>query len=311
MRLALILLLSLPNAAFAKGPLELEELGDEKYTEQVVAIADLSDGTYAKLLFGVSNVGPGDGKGACELFVSRPSGQVLTAHTIVERDQRVSEPERLKIGPCEARAGEALVMTIPLDGINARLTLYADTRKSRESALSVRAKDDFYQLDLLVPWAKAELILEKDGKTERLTGFGYADHPRSKILPGDLAKGWVRFRSLKGGDSRVAVIRQSPKSEISGWYRDQKGRKVEVQRLMVQRSGQAFRVRFAGEGGEWRITSGPLIRRNAPLESNGVLGSMAKAIIGNPVTYELRATLEERGSTAKVPGILEVTITDE
>src|SRR5688572_18989197 len=47
-----------PGVAFAKGALEIDALDDEKYAEQVVAMADLSGGVYAKIRFGISNVGP-------------------------------------------------------------------------------------------------------------------------------------------------------------------------------------------------------------------------------------------------------------
>ena len=78
------------------------------------------------------------------------------------------------------------------------------------------------------------------------------------------------------------------------------------------RGRPGWQARFKGRGGEWRIRTGELLHRSAPVEERGaLLGSMLGAIIGNPVTYTFRGVLEERGSGAKVAGIVEVTLTDE
>ena len=62
-----------------------------------------------------------------------------------------------------------------------------------------------------------------------------------------------------------------------------------------------------GEGGPWRIRSGALIYRDAPLEKQGALGSLIKRIIGNPVTHTYRAVLESKRTRKRIEGIFEVT----
>src|SRR5688500_6227603 len=90
--------------AFAKGALEIDALDDEKYAEQIVAMADLTGGTYAKIRFGISNVGPGDGKAGCEFTIIEKDGTIFSDEVLVEREQWGSEKSTntLKVGPCHA-----------------------------------------------------------------------------------------------------------------------------------------------------------------------------------------------------------------
>lgn len=310
----LIPALTIPEALAAPGPLAFEEIGDEKYTEQVVAMADLEDGTFVKVLLGVSNVGPGDGKGGCQVFVIEKSGKVWADDLVVDRDEWNYDAARgLSIGPCSATSGDALVMKAVLEGGTVELELAK--APTRDRALEAKIGSDFYGLDVLVPWAPAKVSLTRDGKTRRLSGFGYADHPRSKIMPGTLAERWLRFRGLNGKDPRLVLVRFPQGGAAVGWHHGKAGRTSldRVQMVPGPSRGPArlWKARFKGEGGEWRITTTEVLHRDAPIESQGMLGSVIKQVVGNPVTYTYRGYLEERGSGARIEGIVEVTITDE
>jgi hypothetical protein len=306
---ALSLLICEP--AFAKGgALEIETLDDEKYAEQVVAMADLEGGVYAKIRFGISNVGPGDGKAGCELTVIEKDGKILTDEVVVERDKWGYDQKSaaLKIGPCEARDGGKLVMSAPLG--KGKVTIELMKAAKRERVHDAKYGDDFYELDLLVPWADANVTIESDGKTRTLRGHGYADHPRSKIMPSKLAKRWFRFRGLNGGDPRVVLIRIPNDGDPVGWHESKRGR-TDLDRVMVAPEGASWRARFKSKDGEWRVTTTQLLQRSAPVEDRGAVGAVIGAVVGNPVSYTYRGVLEERGSGAKIPGLVEVTITDE
>jgi hypothetical protein len=302
----------LPSApAAAAGPLELNPTDDETYTEQIIAIADLEDGSYAKVRFGVSNVGPDDGKGACEVFVIEKSGAKWRDETIVDRAgwKYDAAGGTLKVGPCTATAGDALVLTAPLAEGTVEIRLKA--RPSRSRALAARVGSDFWELDLLVPWAPATVRIERGGQSRTVAGFGYADHPRSKILPGTLAQRWLRFRGLNGSDPRLVLVRFPKKGEPEGWHKSTAGT-APLDRVMLVPDKGGWKARFKGGKGEWRITSTALLHRSAPIEERGaLLGSLIGAVVGNPVTYTYRAVLEERGSAAKVTGLLEITLSDE
>jgi hypothetical protein len=310
MRVISALMTAIPAAALAKAPLELETITDEKYTEQVVSMADLSDGTFVKVHFGVSNVGPGDGKGACQFQVIDGSGQTIADEVIVEREEWSYAEQKLQIGPCVATQDGKLVMRAPLAKGSVELSLEA--QPIREEAHAAKVGGEFYHLDTIVKWAKADATFDVDGKKRTVSGFGYADHNRSNILPGTLAKRWLRFRSLSERDPRLVLVRFPASGDPIGWHDSRaKGRTV-LDRVMLAPDGKAWRARFKGTGGEWRVTTTKLLQRIAPVEQQGaVLGSVIGAVIGNPVTYLYRGVLEERGTGAEIPGIVEVAIIDE
>lgn len=308
-------LLAAAGAAHAAAPLELSTIGDEKYAEQVVAMVDLSDGSFARIRFGVSNVGPGDGKGGCTFQLIDPAGHLFADEIVVDRKDWSYDPRSgtLSIGPCTANGGEKLRMRAPLKKGTVEIVLEAAPKRERVHAAKVG--DDFYELDTLIMWADAQVRIERDGKTRTISGRGYADHPRSKILPTTLAEKWLRFRGLESDDPRVVLIRFPKNGRPVGWHASNRGRsKLDRAMLAPGRGGKSamWRARMKGEGGEWRITTTRLLQRSAPVEERGVaLGSIIGAIVGNPVTYTYRGVLEERGTGAKIPGIIEVTVTDE
>src|SRR5688572_1746582 len=89
------------STAVAKPALEIETIEDEKYAEQVVAMADLEGGVYAKIRFGISNVGPGDGKAGCEFTVVEKDKTILNDEVLVERSEWSYDKAKkvLSIGP--------------------------------------------------------------------------------------------------------------------------------------------------------------------------------------------------------------------
>src|SRR5262249_43230557 len=60
-------------------------IDDETFTESYTAIADLEDGTYAKIQIGISNAGPGDGNGGCRLYLMGKDGVPINKSQVVKR----------------------------------------------------------------------------------------------------------------------------------------------------------------------------------------------------------------------------------
>lgn len=302
------------------GPLEPALRAEETYTESFVVLADLADGTYAKVQLGVSNAGPGDHHAACRVLITRPGAEPWTAEAVEKRDGwrfDGGDAAALSVGPCRATAGEALVVSAPLGGATFELTLEAAPRQVRRTVHEAGGKDDFYWLEVLVPWAKARAKLARPGEpVKTLSGFGYADHSRATALPGKTARRWVRFRGFEADDARVVLVRFPPKSEVATGF-VWKGPHTEpgaVTRAQVSegRTGRgSWRVMVDGDGGPWRLTTRELLWRDAPLESRGFVGAMIGSVVGNPVTYTYRATLEEQKTRREVRGIFEVTTLED
>jgi hypothetical protein len=295
---------------------------DETYTESFVAIADLDDGTYVKVQLGVSNAGSGDGNGGCRIFIAEKDKAPISKSAVVERDQWrwLAEPSpTLEVGACRATAKESLAFEASVDGVKISVLLDASAANRRAKAHAMKNGSDFYELEVLVPWAPAQVIIQKKGEPARaLSGYGYADHSRANALPGKTAKTWVRFRALSRDRSRLVLVRFPPAGKaFEGWHWEQPAKSpAEITRVSLQpgktdAKAHAWRVMLDGQGGPWRITSGKLIHRDAPIEERGVLGSMLGAVVGNPVTYTYRAVLEGKQDRSAISGIFEITVTDE
>lgn len=311
-RLLPLIFVAIPSAALAADPLEVELIGDESYAEQITAIADLKDGTYVKMTFGVSNVGPGDGKAACKFLVIDSSGRKKSGEKIVEREKWSydKKTQTFEIGPCIAKNANKLEMKVELP--EGKVTLSLAARAERKRALDAKVGGDFWDLDTLVKWADATVTLDIGGARRTVKGWGYADTSRSRIMPGKLAKQWLRFRALNGDDPRLVLVRFPQSGSPVGWHDARTGSKSKLLRAQMRANGKQWRARFKGAKGEWRVTTNKLLFRDAPIEERGaVLGSMIGAVVGNPVTYTFRGVLEERGSKRKIPGIVEITLTDE
>jgi hypothetical protein len=299
------------GSASAEG-FSFAPIANEKYTEQYNAFADLDDGSYVQVQVGVTNVGPGDKKGLCRFALIR-GGKLLADNITLDPEQwRVeAKPERIVMGPCTVTPGPPLVFSVPLGKAKIELRLDGDLKKLRTAKLKTEVASDFYQSEVLIPWAQATVSI--DGKV--LAGKGYLDHSRAAILPGDLAKSWVRFRDLRSEEPRILLVRMGKNDEIQGYQLTRgKGQSRVTQASIRQgtaRGQRAFRVQGEDEHGQWRITSRELLHRFAPLEENGVLGSVVSMVVGNPVTYLYRGVLEEKGRKQPVTGLFEVTVTDE
>ena len=294
---------------------------DELFAESFFALADLEDGTYVKVQLGISNAGPGDGKGLCRLTVIDAKAKSWSAQEIVEQGKWRWEHQpapRLTMGPCEAVVNDGLTVRAQVGGGTFEMKLEGDPAKARQHLSRVDVGDAFYELEVLLPWAPARVKLARPGEAPReLAGHGYSDHSRSTVLPSRLAERWVRFRALRGGDTRLLLVRfPAGGGAGQGWLWPEKvGQRGDVRDVDVQSRGPAkakeWRVLFEGAGGPWRITSTQLLERHAPVEEQGMLGAVVRKLIGNPVTYTYRAVLEDKATRSKIPGIFEVTLANE
>lgn len=294
-------------------------LDDELFTESFVAIADLEDGTYVKVQLGISNAGPGDANGACRMFVSHAKGKSDVSRVVDSDEWKFDAAKGLSIGDCTMSSGKALTFDGNIDGVKLSFVLEASPEQQRVKAHSAKSGDNFYELEVLIPWAPAKVTMTLPKEAQRtVRGFGYADHSRANALPGKTAKSWVRFRSLNKDGARLVLLRFPPTGKPqAGWVWDPPSKvQKEITRASLMPSktddkSKAFRVMIDGEGGPWRISSQKLLERDAPIEERGALGSILGAVVGNPVTYTYRAVLEGKQDRASMQGILEVTLVDE
>jgi hypothetical protein len=320
-RLSLALLaaaLVAPEAARAADLLEPEPSPAETYAESFTLSVDLGAGAYLQAQLAVSNLGPGDGQGACRvLFVPKPGAELAGAEKF-DRDQwsyaKGAEP-KFTVGPCSlTAAADALVFDARLKAGTVHVVLKAKPQRLSPPDHTVRIGGDFYETEILVPWAQADVQVDLQGaggKAER-SGFGFADHSRSTTLPGKLASRWVRFRVLDPSDAYLFLARFPAEGGApQAWaWRGGQGAAVRVEKVKVGQKPQGqtpmFRALAMVGDQTWKMTSTQLLHRYAPVEKHGVLGAMVGSVVGNPITYTYVGQLE--AGAAPRTGLMEVTV---
>jgi hypothetical protein len=311
----LVLSLALAAPAAAGRPFEPKVLGDESYAEQFSAHANLENGGYLYIQVGISNVGFGDGKGACRVLYSPPTGALWSANEKLDDDewQYATEPyPQLQVGPCYLRGGFAVEAYAAIGGALVRMNLAAGVGSTRPPGARVDAGDDFYETELVVPWAPARVELTLPGKKRRvLNGTATLDHSRSTAMPYESARRWARFRVLSPGSSLLFVARFPPGGGgARGWlWREGEAKPSEVDRVELSRAGEGklalWNLDFATAAGTFRVEATSLIYRDAPIENMGFGKSVVRAVVGNPVTMTMRGGLTGPGVAAT--GILQVS----
>lgn len=289
------------------------ELPADDYAETFTFVADLEDGTYVQLQLAVTNLGPGSGTGLCRALVKRPGAPSWTSH---ERHGRrewghaaTAGEEVLSVGPCSARSGEHTWVRAPLGGRSVELT-FPEPLSERAPAVTIREGAREYRAAVLQAFTAVSARLEGFGPGGPLAGGGYADHSRSTVPPGGLARRWVRFRALRPPARLLALGRQ----RLDGtwdpawiWREGENPRALDG--VVLRRAGGPAWAAALREGlTTHALQSGLRLHRHAPLEELGLLGALVGAWMDVPVTFTFRATL---AGPAPAEGILEVSVLGE
>jgi hypothetical protein len=302
-------------------------IAKKTFSETYTVIADLEGGVYLQLQVGVSNLGFSSRRGACRALLIEPGSPTWSQTAEVpESDWSYERGGRseLRVGPCSLSGGDETDFHVALGGQEIDLRLAAPIRPVRPLDRRMTVGSNFYESDIMIPWAPAEASIRAGaGEPRVLRGHGYGDHSRSTTLPAALARRWVRFRGLADTDSILLLARFPRKDEpLDGWIWQQ-GEPAPVGLKSVELTALGA---TSGGGGQWvitlesdsgaryRVTTESELHRNAPLEGRGMLGRMLRPLVGNPVTYTYRARLQRDGADVgekSLSGIAEITFVDK
>jgi hypothetical protein len=317
--LAVALTLLAPLLSAAAPQLKPTVLGDDDYAESFTFVADLDDGTYLQLQLAVTNIGPGERTGACRALLVRPGKAPWTRNERVGseewRHSGDAAYEKLDVGPCEAVSGGATEVVARLDGavISLRYPTPVSAVVPPSGVLQVGSRK--HSTWLLHPFSTVTAKLALPGQPAvELSGGGYADHSRTNVSSKALARRWIRFRGLRGGERVLLLARESLSGGFDPAWIWIEGRAPQrFERFDLARAGTRERPSWTvhlsgGRGGE--ISSLSLLYRYAPVEELGAIGRIVKPFVGSPVTYTHRAELRLNGEAA-LYGILEVSLLEE
>ncbi len=307
----------------AASPLAPSPLTDDHYSETYTAIIDLDDGTYAQLQLGISNLGPGDSRGMCRALLVTPDRTAWTANLRGDSGtwSYTATPEPTFATPsCRiTERASSVDIDAELEGTRLHLHLATPLRAVRppDGALNVPGeRGGIYESDILVPWAEATLDVTRAGQADSTrSGVGYIDHSRTTTLPDGIARGWLRFRALRGECAQLLLLRWPPVDGAAhGWH----WRRGMVAPIALHLSNARLpsappeqggaAINLGSEQESFVMTPRFMLYRHAPVEELGFVGRLIKAWFGNPTTRTYRAVY--RGPSdpcGDVPGILEIT----
>ncbi len=312
------LFFALTAPAMGAGLLEPTTISNETYAESFTLSVDLGDGAYLQGQLAVSNLGPGDGQGACRfMYVSR-SGKESSAADKFDREQwnyKGKGQPQLTVGPCSLTAKPGgMYFVAKLGDDELRVQMNAKPQRVKPPEHEVKIGGSFYQTEIIIPWSDVSGSLKLDGKSIALKGHGFMDHSRSTVLPGKLATRWVRFRVLDPEAPRLFLVRypaDGKKPQAWAWDPGSPAPQAVSRVKVSKKPGKTpvFRALAMVKGKTWKMTSQKLIHRYAPVEEHGMLGAIVGAVVGNPITYTYVGKLEQGART--LTGIMEVTVLKE
>ncbi|WP_225412738.1 hypothetical protein [Stigmatella hybrida] len=316
-RLSLLALLTLPWLAAAGPVLEPLPSSSDNYGESFSFMTDLEDGTFLSAQFSVTNIGPGSRHGICRATVVRPGKKTWAPSTRVGGDDwgYDKDTNTLKVGACTLHSGNGTHLTLPLDGGLIRIVFDEPLAPRTPPGAEVVMGNGRWRHQVLLSSSPVKVTLQLPGAPAPLvlSGGGYGDHSHSTVVPAKLARSWVRFRSLRGGETVLLLGREGFGGEFGPMYQWTEGAEPQpMERFVLHRvdEGKSKAARWQAEvnaGGEtWTLRSTALLIRNAPVQDLGLLGSLVKSVVGSPVTYVMRAVLERPGQPP-LEGLMEVT----
>ncbi|MBZ4420697.1 hypothetical protein [Myxococcus sp. RHSTA-1-4] len=320
MVVALAATLLLSGVASAAEPLEPTPAPSDNYGESFTFIGDLEDGTFVLVQLSVTNLGPGSRHGICRASVLKPGQRAWTPQKKVgEREWRYDATTgTFQVGECSARsAGGFTRVEAPLDNGRVVLEYAAPVAPRSPEGSEVEVGNARYRHEVTLAFSPLRATVQfPKGAEVAYSGGGYADHTRSTIAPAKLAKRWVRFRALRGGERLVLLAREGQDGEFGPVYEWEEGATPRpLEHFTLTREGAKERSVWKAEvyaGGDAALVlrSTALLQRSAPVEDLGVLGGLVRPVVGSPVTYLHRAVLERAGKEP-VAGLMEVTLEGE
>jgi len=306
---------------FADGILNPDLDEEEYFSETFTLFADLSNGAYIYGQIGASNIGPGNERGVCRILVSMPEKDPINHSIIVDKKEWFYSEglvQMLQVKTCRLQTlkdKKRLEFYGELNQQKIKIVLHDSPKKHKTPFDRLLTTSGYYQSDILVPWAEANVEYTIDGENIKANGYGYADHSRATLLPAKLAHQWVRFRGINGKNSKLLLARQSKEDKsFEGWSWWQKGARPETIHELILNSvkldnAMHWDIKIKNKNANYQIKTHELLIRYAPMEEKGVFVKMVSFFIGNPVTYTYRAKLISADGK-EVPGILEIAKID-
>jgi hypothetical protein len=310
-----------------RSPLHFQVMNDESYGESVTAIALVGEGEYVLLQAMITNAGIGDEKGVCRiLYIPKGKAGVNEVNRDGDDWSYAHVTQTLKIASCEIIASKtATLFKANTESMSAHLLFKRTIKKIKPPHATVKVKsDESFTADLLIPWSEVIFkIKTKQSKTQKkMKGHGYLDHGRSNTLLPKVAKSWFRFRGFQGKTPVLFEFREGVKTKDRAWIYANTDKTPQALNGKVMNS---WKIDTSAKGvlktksgskkvalpqASMQLPQGILIMKATdvlyhyePAKAYGLLGSLAKNWVGDPITQTYVGEITWPGGSAK--GVIE------
>lgn len=287
----------------------------ETWGETFTAVTNLEDGSYALLQLVFSNAGLGDRKGSCRLlWIPRGKPALHSTQHVDEQGWHYDAPatasagERLRVGSCSLHAGSGQTrFEATFEGTRVELVADAAPRRAVTTERISQSRG-FYEGELLIPWARARLRISGGAAPgPEMHGMMSLDHTRTTLLIPQVASAWFRFRGASRGQPLVIHARLTPEGKLAPGFVWLQGHArpepLKGAEATIEDPDGLPHLRLDTERGESEIRAFERLFAFEPTKSFGLLGTLARPFVGNPVTRTYRA--EWRQGEQVIPGTLE------
>jgi len=296
---------------------------EEFYSETFSFFLDAKDGTYFFVQMGVSNIGPGDKKGLCALLIVKPNTKAIYHSQILDEDEWLYRAGRItelfQVNACQLKRNlnqNKIKFTTKYDGMRYELVFDEEIKKQKIPHELFHNINNNYRSEILIAKSNGILKIRKGGSVENIKGMGYMDHTITVALPQDIARKWIRFRSINQTNPIVMLAHLPSDKNLSSkafMWRNTMHHYNEISSFIDKtqsRNDKIFgNVNWTFHINRFSVMPGNLLYRNAPLENSGWIGRLIAPITGNPVTWIYRAILQiDNGES--INGILEVSMVE-
>jgi len=293
------------------GPILLPDMtNEEQFGETYTMVADLSDGSFLLFQILFSNVGFGDGGGGCRLmYVPKGKDGINRKEQFSSSEWTYTESTKeLKAGTCSIREYNGVRFSAEVDDIKVDLQTEGSLRKYKFPGEKSRTGDQFYQSEILLNNTSIEGTVSADGQQKRVSGRAYMDHNRSNIILKDVGTLWVRYRGFYGADPMLFQVYKDLSGEKIAWLWENEEASPKIAPYSIQLKDVNHSNIYVTVG-DIEIQSTAQLFVFRPMENYGMLGSLAKGIIGDFSTVTFDARASQQGEVIS-EGILEVTFID-
>ena len=297
--------------AFATPILSPQFSSEEQFAETFTIVADNDDGSFLLFQILFTNLGFGDGGGGCRLmYVPKDGKGINQKEQFSKSEWKYHDNQRLlEAGPCSIQQGGDVRFSGKVTDLNIEMIMDGPLTKKPIPNQSTLPPGDFFEANILAPTQSIKGTIVSKGKAISISGMSYMEHNRSNVFVKDLGNVWIRYRGFHGMEQMLFQVNTDKKGGVVAWKMES-GQSAPVpyrEQISIDQVSSSSVSVVIGDESKIEIESTDKIYVFQPTDDYGVIGNIAKGVVGTPTTTTYSAKATKNGETIST-GILEVSV---